>query len=118
MKPAAWPFVGKLEVAPEIGLVPYPFETEVSMMVADDFSGFPPPRPVAGHKGTFGHLAIIAGSAGYHGAAVLAARGAQRAQPGLITLFTAENVYHPVASHLQSVMVHPWKTPLTLPESC
>jgi hypothetical protein len=25
MKPAAWPFVGKLEVASDIGLVPYPF---------------------------------------------------------------------------------------------
>ena len=32
----------------------------------------------------------MAGSLGYHGAAVLAARGAQRAQPGLITLFTQE----------------------------
>src|SRR6185436_10641198 len=115
MKPAAWPFVGKLEVAPEIGLVPYPFETEVSMMVADDFSGFPPPRPVAGHKGTFGRLAIIAGSPGYHGAAVLAARGAQRAQPGLITLYTTETVYQPVAAQLQAVMVGIWRPNLKLP---
>jgi hydroxyethylthiazole kinase-like uncharacterized protein yjeF len=128
MKPAAWPFVGKLEVASDIGLVPYPFETEVSMMVADDFSGFPPPRPAAGHKGTFGHLAIIAGSAGYHGAAVLAARGAQRAQPGLITLITGEEVYVPVAQQLQSVMVRAWKdadavtlqsvVAASLPDSC
>jgi len=118
MKPAAWPFVGKLEVASDIGLVPYPFETEVSMMVAEDFSGFPPPRPVAGHKGTFGHLAIIAGSAGYHGAAVLAARGAQRAQPGLITLITGEEVYVPIAQQLQSVMVRAWKDGVEVPESC
>src|SRR5688572_26839262 len=125
MKPAAWPFVGKLEVASDIGLVPYPFETEVSMMVAEDFSGFPPPRPVAGHKGTFGHLAIIAGSAGYHGAAVLAARGAQRAQPGLITLITDPEVYVPVAQQLQSVMVRTWKDADagpdrsgSLPDSC
>jgi len=123
MKPAAWPFVGKLEVACDIGLVPYPFETEVSMMVGEDFFGFPPPRPVAGHKGTFGHLAIIAGSAGYHGAAVLAARGAQRAQPGLITLITDPDVYGPVAQQLQSVMVRTWKDAdaggaASLPESC
>jgi len=26
LKPPAWPFVGKLEVASDIGLVPYPFE--------------------------------------------------------------------------------------------
>ncbi len=123
MKPAAWPFVGKLEVASDIGLVPYPFETEVSMMVAEDFSGFPPPRPVAGHKGTFGHVAILAGSGGYHGAAVLAARGAQRAQPGLITLITDPEVYVPVAQQLQSVMVRTWKDAdaggaASLPESC
>jgi hydroxyethylthiazole kinase-like uncharacterized protein yjeF len=123
MKPAAWPFVGKLEVASDIGLVPYPFETEVSMMVAEDFTGFPPPRPVAGHKGTFGHLAIIAGSAGYHGAAVLAARGAQRAQPGLITLITGEEVYVPIAQQLQSVMVRTWKDAdpggaPSLPDAC
>jgi NAD(P)H-hydrate epimerase len=118
LKSPAWPFVGKLEVASDIGLVPYPFETEVSMMAAEDFAGFPPPRPVDGHKGTFGHLAIIAGSAGYHGAAVLAARGAQRAQPGLITLLTGEEVYGPIAQQLQSVMVRTWKEQIDLPESC
>lgn len=115
----SWPFIGRLEVAPEIGLVPYPFTTEISVLLPEDFAGFPPPRPITGHKGTFGHLVIIAGSLGYHGAAVLAARGAQRAQPGLITLITEHRVYEPVAQQLQSVMVHPWapKTALPLPES-
>ena len=122
MKPAAWPFVGKLEVASDIGLVPYPFETEVSMMVAEDFSGFPPPRPVAGHKGTFGHLAIIAGSAVITERRCLRA-GAQRAQPGLITLITDPEVYVPVAQQLQSVMVRTWKDAdaggaASLPDSC
>src|SRR5206468_7609788 len=77
----------------------------------------PPPRPPSGHKGTFGHLAIIAGSVGFHGAAVLTARGAQRAQPGLISLYTKKGAYVPVARQLQSVMVKPWKTPLRLPKS-
>jgi ADP-dependent NAD(P)H-hydrate dehydratase / NAD(P)H-hydrate epimerase len=97
--------VGRLEVAPEIGLAPCPVDSELWWTLDEDFESFPPPRPVAGHKGTFGHLGIVAGSRGYHGAAVLAARGAQRAQPGLITLMTQENVYVPVASHLQAVMV-------------
>jgi len=118
LKPNAWPFVGKLEVTPDIGLVPYPFDTEVGMLTAADFVDFPPARPIGGHKGTFGHVAIIAGSAGYHGAAVLAARGAQRAQPGLITLITAEEVYVPIAQQLQSVMVRTWKEDRNLPESC
>jgi NAD(P)H-hydrate epimerase len=118
LKANAWPFVGKLEVASDIGLVPYPFETEVGMITPADFVEFPPARPVSGHKGTFGHVAIIAGSAGYHGAAVLAARGAQRAQPGLITLMTADDVYGPIAQQLQSVMVRKWSAGLELPESC
>lgn len=118
LKTSAATFVGRLEVAPDIGLVPYPFTTEVSLSAPEDFKGYPPSRPVTGHKGTFGHLAIIAGSPGYHGAAVLAARGAQRAQPGLVTLLTHEAVYVPVAAQLQAVMVHPVSDAVRLPESC
>lgn len=118
VKPASWPFVGRLHVAPDIGLIPYPFATELSWSVPDDFEDYPPARPVTGHKGSFGHLVILAGSLGYHGAAVLAARGAQRAQPGLVTLLTMKNVYGPVAAQLQSVMVRPWQAEFVLPESC
>jgi NAD(P)H-hydrate epimerase len=107
---SAWPFVGRLEVATEVGLVACPHKSELNWTLAPDFRDFPPPRAVASHKGTYGHVAIIAGSVGYHGASVLAARGAQRAQPGLITLHTQEGVYHPVASQLQAVMVSPWKS--------
>jgi ADP-dependent NAD(P)H-hydrate dehydratase / NAD(P)H-hydrate epimerase len=118
LKSSAWPFVGRLEIAPNIGLIDYPFTTEINVVNADDFRDFPPPRPEAGHKGTFGHLAIVAGSLGYHGASVLCARGAQRAQPGLITLLTAPNVFDPVAQQLQAVMVRPWTEDLSLVENC
>jgi hydroxyethylthiazole kinase-like uncharacterized protein yjeF len=117
LQPAAGPFVGRLEVAPDIGLVACPCASEIQWTLPEDFAGYPPPRPTASHKGTFGHLAIVAGSLGYHGAAVLAARGAQRAQPGLITLFTPEPVYRAVASQLQAVMVHPWRPEIKLPEN-
>jgi len=83
-----------------------------------DFSRFPPDRPVMGHKGTFGHLLIVGGSMGYHGAAVLAARGAQRAQSGLITLVTPEQVYTPIASQLASAMVRPVSGEIKPPENC
>jgi NAD(P)H-hydrate epimerase len=83
--------------------------SEVLWTLPEDFSDYPPPRPAAAHKGTCGHLALFAGSLGYHGAAVLAARGAQRAQPGLITLFALETVYPVIASQLQAVMVSPWR---------
>ena len=118
LKTKAAAFVGRLRVAADIGLVPCPFKTGINWIEAEDFSRFPPPRAVAGHKGTFGHLGLVAGSIGYHGASVLAARGAQRAQPGLITLFTSEAVYHPVAGQLQAVMVRPWSAGMELPESC
>ncbi len=115
---AAWPFVGRLELAPDIGLVPCPYESDTLWTVADDFGGYPPTRPVDGHKRTFGHVVIFAGSLGYHGAAVLAAHGATRAQPGLVSLFVPQDVYVPVASQLSSVMVHPWMPGRKLPDSC
>jgi ADP-dependent NAD(P)H-hydrate dehydratase / NAD(P)H-hydrate epimerase len=58
----------------------------------------------------------VAGSFGFHGAAVLATRGAQRAQPGLVTLFTQENVYYPIAAQMQSAMVTLWRPEVKLPE--
>jgi NAD(P)H-hydrate epimerase len=117
LQQVAWPFVGRLEVVNDVGLSPCPQKGELNWTLLDDFADFPPRRAESGHKGSFGHLAIIAGSLGFHGAAVLAARAAQRAQPGLITLFTQEAVYRPVASQLQAVMVNVWKPETKLPES-
>jgi NAD(P)H-hydrate epimerase len=108
LREAAWPFVGRLEVALDVGLAPCPHRSELQWTVPGDFAGYPPARAAATHKGSYGHLAIVAGSLGYHGAAVLASHGAQRAQPGLITLHTLEAVYHAIAPQLQSVMVSVW----------
>lgn len=114
----AWPYVGRLEVAADIGLVPCPFKSELQWTLPEDFAGFPPPRLAHAHKGDFGHLVIVAGSLGYHGAAVLVAKAAQRAMPGLISLFTPENIYPVVAAHLQGVMVHCWQSDTRLPDYC
>jgi NAD(P)H-hydrate epimerase len=114
----AAPFVGRLEVAPGIGLVPYPWTTAVSLSETEDYQRFPPARAVGAHKGTHGHVAIVAGSRGYHGAALLAARGAQRAQPGLVTLLAHESIYPLVAAQTQAVMVQPWSREPELPEGC
>jgi NAD(P)H-hydrate epimerase len=114
---SAWPFVGRLAVADEVGLIPCPHSSELVWTQPGDFQRFPPPRPVADHKGSFGHVVILAGSLGYHGAAVLATRGAQRAQPGLATVFTQPNVYSLVASQLQSAMVSAWLPDTKFPEN-
>jgi NAD(P)H-hydrate epimerase len=112
LQETAWDFVGRLEVAPDIGLIPCPVDRSKAALLwsaEEDFVKFQRRRrPVSSHKGAYGHLAIIAGSLGYHGAAVLSARGAQGAHPGLITVITESHAYVPVASQLQSAMVHPW----------
>ncbi|MDE2778203.1 MAG: NAD(P)H-hydrate dehydratase [Chloroflexota bacterium] len=59
-----------------------------------------PPRPLDSHKGTYGHLLVVAGSRNYVGAACLAARAAHRSGVGLVTLATPRSVYPLAASHL------------------
>ena len=114
---SAGQYVGRLEVLEDVGLVPCPADSELQWVLPEDFENFPPRRAVDSHKGSNGHLAIIAGSLGFHGAAVLAARAAQRAQPGLITLLTDEPVYHVIAPQLQAIMVDVFKPELKLPEN-
>ncbi len=46
------------------------------------------PRLANTHKGTYGHVAIVAGSLGRSGAAVMCARGAVRTGAGLVTVVT------------------------------
>lgn len=48
--------------------------------------GLLPERPVVGHKYSFGRVMVVAGSARYLGAPLLAALGAARAGAGLVTL--------------------------------
>jgi NAD(P)H-hydrate epimerase len=45
-----------------------------------------PARPADGHKGSFGHALLVAGSEGKTGAAALAAQGAGRGGAGLVTI--------------------------------
>lgn len=52
---------------------------------ASDLRGCLHPRPRFGHKGTFGHALVIAGSRGMYGAAVLALKGCLRGGVGLVT---------------------------------
>ncbi len=100
--------VGRLELAPQIGLVPWQAAGALAWTLPSDFRQFPPRRADDSHKGSHGHVALVAGSLGYHGAGVLAAKGALRARPGLVTLFTDERCYPAVATTLQAAMVTPW----------
>ncbi|MDG2383205.1 MAG: NAD(P)H-hydrate dehydratase [Pirellulaceae bacterium] len=57
-----------------------------------------PARPVDGHKGTFGRVMIVAGSAGMSGAACLAGYGALCGGAGLVTLAIPQSLVNIVAS--------------------
>lgn len=65
------------------------------------------PRPVDAHKGTFGHVFILAGSRGFTGAAKLAAEGALRSGAGLVTVGTPRSLADIVASSLLEAMSLP-----------
>lgn len=66
-----------------------------------------PPRPRDAHKGSLGHVLVLAGSWRYPGAAVLAARAALRAGCGLVTLGCPENARPAIASQLLCEMSVP-----------
>ncbi|MCX7806651.1 MAG: NAD(P)H-hydrate dehydratase [Planctomycetota bacterium] len=63
-----------------------------------------PPRRRDSHKGTFGHLLIVAGSRGMAGAACLAAMGALRGGAGLVTVAVPEPIWDIVAGRIPDAL--------------
>ncbi|MEO6796760.1 MAG: NAD(P)H-hydrate dehydratase [Candidatus Dormibacter sp.] len=66
-----------------------------------------PQRPRDGHKGTFGTVAVLAGSQGFTGAAYLASMGAARAGAGIVRLLVAHSIYPILAQKCTEVIVSP-----------
>ncbi len=66
-----------------------------------------PRRPSNAHKGAFGKLFILAGSEGYTGAPVLAARAALRTGAGLVYLVVPRDIYPIVAVKCDEAMPFP-----------
>jgi hydroxyethylthiazole kinase-like uncharacterized protein yjeF len=76
----------------------------------DEFEELPLIRPVDSNKGFYGHILVIAGSAGKSGAAVLAGTGALKAGAGLVTIATPDVVQSIVASNQPEYMTEPLPT--------
>ncbi|HEY2014449.1 MAG TPA: NAD(P)H-hydrate dehydratase [Bryobacteraceae bacterium] len=62
------------------------------------------PRPPAGHKGTFGHVLVVAGSVGKTGAAAMSGLGALRAGAGLVTVASAADAIAQIGAHAPELM--------------
>lgn len=99
---------GRVEVV-DIGVPPAEVARDVRtyLLEAADVARHFPARPRAAHKGTYGHLLVVAGSTGKTGAAALAARAATRAGAGLVTVATPGSVQPVVASLLLEAMSVP-----------
>jgi NAD(P)H-hydrate epimerase len=63
-----------------------------------------PERAIDAHKGTFGHVLVLAGSRGFSGAAKLAAEAAYRAGAGLVTVGMPQPLVPIVAPELLEAM--------------
>lgn len=101
--------VGKLTLAncgfaPET-LAPLAAETD-TLLDGHHVRAMLPPRPLNSHKGTFGKLLVIGGSAAYYGAVALACRAAYRVGTGFVTLASLPQVIHALAPHLPEVTWH------------
>ena len=96
--------VGELVVGP-IGSPPELYEDVwLSLLEPEMFEELLAPRPRGGHKGTFGHVLVVAGGPGKTGAAAMTGQGALRAGAGLVTVVSAASATPVIASHAPELM--------------
>ena len=118
---------------PKIGLVTYPgaqytgkvitadigipsnaidsLKINLNYLTVEECSLLLPEREPESHKGTYGHVLILAGSPGFLGAACLATESALRSGAGLVTLGVPSSLQTPAAIKLTEAMT------LGLPET-
>jgi NAD(P)H-hydrate epimerase len=96
-------------VVVDIGVPPADLGRGITTFVLEPADVAPhfPRRAREGHKGTYGHLLLVAGSVGKTGAAALSARAAMRAGAGLVTVATAASAQPVVASLILESMSEP-----------
>ncbi len=83
---------------------------KLELLERSSFAHLLTPRPKSGHKGTFGHALIVAGSRGKAGAAAMSGMAALRAGAGLVTVATPGDALDAVAAHCPEYMTAPIAT--------
>jgi NAD(P)H-hydrate epimerase len=99
--------VGSLKVV-DLGISPaflQHLECPLELIVAEEVGALFRRRPRNAHKGSFGHVLIIGGSAGRSGAIVMAAQAALRSGVGLVSVVTPRSVWSNVAASMKEAMV-------------
>lgn len=82
-------------------------DSPLSLLTSEEIARLLPARKPSAHKGTFGHVGIIAGSPGKTGAAAMTARAALRTGAGLVTVATPRGVNDVLEGKLLEAMTYP-----------
>ncbi|HBH61395.1 MAG TPA: bifunctional ADP-dependent NAD(P)H-hydrate dehydratase/NAD(P)H-hydrate epimerase [Nitrospiraceae bacterium] len=102
-------FAGQLFIE-EIGFPRKLIESEkirINLVQKEDVSSLLPVRPKYSHKGTYGHVLIVAGSKGKTGAALMAAKACFRTGAGLVTIGIPETLLSTFQSRVTEEMILP-----------
>lgn len=102
--------VGELRVA-AIGSPPSLYDADdsiwLSLVQPAMFARLLEPRNRAGHKGSYGHVLVVAGSRGKTGAAAMCGMAALRSGAGLVTVASEESAIPVIAGHAAELMTEP-----------
>lgn len=102
-------YTGELFIK-DIGFPKELFESDnikVNLVQREDVLSLLPERPRYSHKGTYGHVLLIAGSRGKTGAAFMAAKACLRAGAGLVTIGVPESLVDTFQSRVTEEMILP-----------
>lgn len=110
---AALPWVGQLHRIefgiPGWALIELEGSPNIPQLLLQPWSHFPPDPPLDTHKYRQGSLLIVAGSAAYAGAAVLAGLGARGSGAGMVTMAVPTELKPLIHTVLPEVLVHAWE---------
>ena len=101
---------GPIVIAPigsPVNLVVAQAQLNQDVLTAPEFQASRKPREADSHKGNYGHVLVIGGSAGKAGAACMAGMAALRTGAGLVTVACPKSVQPTIAAYAPELMTVP-----------